>query len=321
MIREAVAAHPEARLKPVVRYLGLACSSFFRRPVASRRRPGPAPRPLDPQLSEVVVGFAKQFPWWGYRRLAVVLRRAGERVTNRFVYRVLRAAGLLLKKRSREAELYQAAKLFELLPQGPNELWQADVTYVHIPGYGWWYAVTVIDYFSRYLLALHLSPSFDAASLIVGVDKAQAEAQRLHGPLVRRPTLVTDNGSSFLSRRFEGHIAGSLDHVRTRYRTPEQLGLLERFHRTLKAEEVYWQLYASPQEAVEKLEAFRQRYNEIRPHWALVPAEGGDPVTPADVYRGKLTVQLPAWQGWAKAAKEKLEKLQVGQRQEVAIPA
>lgn len=321
MIRDAVGAVRAARLKAVVRALGLPCSSFFRRPVASRRRPGPAPRPLDPQLSEVVVGFAQQFPWWGYKRLAVVLRRAGERVTNRFVYRVLKAAGLLVKKRSRDAELYQAAKLFELLPQGPNELWQADVTYVHIPGYGWWYAVTVVDYFSRYLLAIHLSPSFDAASLIVGIEKAKTEAERLHGPLRRRPTLVTDNGSSFLSRRFLGHIAGSLDHVRTRYRTPEQLGLLERFHRTLKEEEVYWQLYRSPSEAREKLEAFRQRYNEIRPHWALVPKAGGDPRTPIDVYRGEIEVQLPAWQGWAKAAKEKLEKLQVGQKQEVAVPA
>jgi transposase InsO family protein len=65
-------------------------------------------------------------------------------------------------------------------------------------------------------------------------------------------------------------------------RTPEQLGLLERFHRTLKAEEVYWQLYSSPQDAREKLEAFRQRYNEIRPHWALVPKSAIDPVTPAE---------------------------------------
>jgi transposase InsO family protein len=273
---------------------------------------------LDPQLSEVVLSFAQQFPWWGYKRLAVVLRRAGEAVTNRFVYRVLKAAGLLVKKRRRDAELYQAAKLFELLPQGPNELWQADVTYIHIPGHGWWYAVTVIDYFSRYLLAIHLSSSFDAASLIVGVEKAKAEAERLHGPLARRPTLVTDNGSSFLSRRFQEHIAGSLEHVRTRYRTPEQLGLLERFHRTLKAEEVYWHLYASPQEAREKLDGFRQRYNEIQPHWALVPVTGGDPVPPAEVYRGKLAVQLPAWQSWAKAAKEKLEKLQVGQNQQAA---
>ncbi len=318
MVRDAVAAHPPARLKKVVGLLGLPCSSFFRRPVASRRRPGPRPRPLDPHLSEVVVGFAQQFPWWGYKRLAVVLRRAGERVTNRFVYRVLKTAGLLVKKKpSRDAELYQAAKLFVLLPQGPNELWQSDVTYVHIPGSGWWYAVTVIDYFSRYLLALHLSPSFDAASLIVGIEKAKAEAERLHGPLARRPTLVTDNGSSFLSRRFQQFITSSLDHVRTRYRTPEQLGLLERFHRTLKTEEVYWHLYGSPQEAREKLDTFRQRYNEVRPHWALVPEAGGDPVTPADVYHRRVVVQLPAWQSWAKAAKEKLEKLQVGKKQEL----
>jgi transposase InsO family protein len=312
MIRDAVKAHPPSRLKAVVRLLGLPCSSFFRQPTGSRRRPGPAPRPLDPQLSAVVLGFAQQFPWWGYKRLAV---------TNRFVYRVLKAAGLLVRRRRRDAELYQAAKLFELLPQGPNELWQADVTYLHIPGHGWWYAVTVIDYFSRYLLALHLTPSFDAASLIVGIEKAKAEAERLHGPLVRRPTLVTDNGSSFLSRRFQAWIAGSLEHVRTRYRTPEQLGLLERFHRTLKEEEVHWHLYASPQDAREKLAGFRQRYNEIRPHWALMPQAGGDPVTPADVYCRQVAVQLPAWQSWAKAAREKLKSLQVANDQEVAIPA
>ncbi len=45
----------------------------------------------------------------------------------------------------------RAARLFELLPQQPNDLWQMDVTYIHIPGHGWWYAVTVIDYYSRYL--------------------------------------------------------------------------------------------------------------------------------------------------------------------------
>ena len=72
--------------------------------------------------------------------------------------------------------------------------------------------------------------------------------------------------------------------MRIGYRTPTQLGLLERFHQTLKTEEVYWKLYASPGEARESLEVFRRRYNEVRPHWALVPPEGGDPVTPANVY-------------------------------------
>lgn len=84
------------------------------------------------------------------------------------------------------------------------------MTYIHIPGYGWWYAVTVIDYFSRYLLALHLTPSYAAASIIDGLSSAIAEAQRLHGEVKRPPILVTDNGSSFLARRFQGFLAGKM---------------------------------------------------------------------------------------------------------------
>ena len=72
---------------------------------------------------------------------------------------------------------------------------------------------------------------------------------------------------------------------------------------------MYWKLYASPGEARESLEVFRRRYNEVRPHWALVPPEGGDPVTPADVYVQGQAVGLTKWQGWAKAAREKLNAI------------
>ena len=57
------------------------------------------------------------------------------------------------------------------------------------------------------------------------------------------------------------------------------------------------------------LAEFRERYNRVRPHWALVPESGGDPATPEEVYTGKVTPQLPGRQGWAKAAKEKLDQL------------
>jgi hypothetical protein len=57
------------------------------------------------------------------------------------------------------------------------------------------------------------------------------------------------------------------------------------------------------------LEAFRVRYNTMRPHWALIRQQGGDPMTPHDVYvEGKATAILK-WQGWAKAAKDKLDGL------------
>ena len=99
--------------------------------------------------------------------------------------------------------------------------------------------------------------------------------------------------------------------MRIRYRTPTQLGLLERFHQRLKAEEVYWRLYDSPFHARQCLEEFAVRYNRIRPHWALIPQQGGDPMTPRDV-EGKA-IGIPKWQGWAKAARAKLDQLMTEQ--------
>ena len=87
-----------------------------------------------------------------------------------------------------------------------------------------------------------------------------------------------------------------------------QLGLLERLHRTLKQEEVYWRLYDHPG-ARACLAEFRDRYNHRRPHWALVPEDGGDPLTPEDVYVKGLAVQIPRWQGWARKAKEQLDQM------------
>ena len=103
--------------------------------------------------------------------------------------------------------------------------------------------------------------------------------------MTKPPFLVTDNGSSFLAKRFCAHVRDLYTHVRIRYRTPTQLGLLERFHRTFKDEEVYWRLYDTPAHARDCIAEFRSRYNESRPHWALVPGNGGDPLTHVVVTR------------------------------------
>lgn len=310
-MKEGLSEVPQARLTRVLKILDVASSSWYRPPVPQedRQRPGPMPKPVDPQVEQWVLTMALANPWYGYKRIAVMCRRAGQRVKNRDAYRVMKAHDLLHKRRRRVAELYQASKLYELLPSGPNELWQMDVTYVHIPGYGWWYAVTVIDYYSRYLLACRLTFSYCASEVIAALKEAKAEAERLHGPIGKPPFLVTDNGSSFIARRFGEYVDGLFAHVRIRYRTPTQLGLLERFHQTLKNEEVYWRLYDDPRDARRCLAEFRQRYNERRPHWALMPEEGGDPVTPHDVYVGGVKVGIPKWQGWAKGAKAKLDQM------------
>ena len=302
---------PIIRITGVLDALSIAHSSWYHKPLprSQRKRPGPAAKPIDAQIVRVVILTAELYPWYGYKKIAVICRRAGHKVKNRHAYRVMDEHGLLHRRRPSSAEIYQAAKLFELLPKGPNELWQMDVTYVHIPGYGWWYGITVIDYYSRYLLACHLTNSYCALEVTAVLDMARGRAERICGPLEKTPFLVTDNGPSFIAKRFQEHIRDSYSHVRIRYRTPTQLGLLERFHRTLKEEEVYWRLYDNPHHGRKCLEEFRIRYNTIRPHWALIPEQGGDPMTPHDVYfEGKAT-SIPKWQGWAKAAKAKLDEL------------
>lgn len=307
-MEQALEAEPEARMTKVLEHLAIARSSGYYRRVQSAKRPGPKPKRLPQGLVSEIGERAKRYPWWGYQRIAVLGRREGLGVTDKQVYRVMKAEHLLQKRRAREAELYQAAKLYELLPERPNALWQADVTYIHSPGRGWWYAVTVIDYYSRYLLAVYLTPSYAAWALEPAVAMARAEAEQRHGRLESQPILVTDNGSSFLSRRFQRYVAPDYRHVRIRYRTPEQLGLLERFHQTLKTEQVYWQLYDSPEPARSCLTAFQRRYNTVRPHWAWRPPEGGDPHTPTEVYGGACPIGLPRGQQWALQAKEKLHQ-------------
>lgn len=257
-----------------------------------------------------VVSLAMDNPQMGYKKIAVLCRRYETPVSNRMACRIMKAWGLLRKKvRCRLPEIYQAAKLYELLPQRPNEVWQTDVTYLHIPNHGWWYAVTVIDYYSRYLLAAHFTDRCTAQEALVALGLAQAEAERIHGLLGKPPFLVTDNGSCFVARRFVAALDGRFSQVRIRYRTPTQLGLLERFHRTLKEEEIYWRLPENPAEARRNLADYGRRYNGYRPHWGLIPVEGGDPLVPGDVYGGGRQIALPKWQKWAKDAKERLDRL------------
>jgi len=302
---------PRERLTGILSWMDIPISSWYHLPVEPRlrRKPGPKPSPMPSHIEAWVLNMATENPWYGYKRIAVMCRRANRPVSNRQAYVVMKLHGLLKHRKRTKAALYQAKKLYELLPHAPNDLWQADVTYIHIPGHGWWYAVTVIDYYSRYLLACHLCPSYCAFEAVQALRLARAEAERIHGPLTKPPFIVTDNGSSFMARKFGEYMNGRFTHVRIEYRTPTQLGLLERFHRTLKDEEVCWRLYDNPNHCRDCLAQFRERYNKRRPHWALVPESGGDPYTPDEVYVSGHAIQIPKWQGWAREAKEKLDAL------------
>jgi transposase InsO family protein len=306
--RRAAAASLPARTAPAPK------------PAPGRR--GPRPREASPHERQVIRTVAQACPWYGYKKVALICERIDEPIARRKVYRVMKEARLLhrLQKRLDARARQEVQRLSELLPRRPNELWQTDVTYIPIVGYGWWYAITVIDYYSRYLLALKLTHSYAAAQAVEALRTAVAEATRIHGPLVRPVFLVTDNGTSFVAHRFRAALddvrimgtgLSAFSQVRIGYRMPTQLGLLERFHQTLKREEVYWNLYADPRDARCKLEIFHERYNQARPHWALIAAEPhaapARVLTPHEVYVRGCKVNPPSWSRWVGWLEEDLK--------------
>ena len=202
-------------------------------------------------------------------------------------------------------ELSQTLRLFKLLPRRPNELWQIDMTYIHLQ-FQWCYVTAVIYYYSLYLLACHLTSTQNTTSEIEGLTIAQVEAATYYDQLPAKTRLVPDNGSCFFSHQSASHIEDQFEHERNRCHTPEQLGLLELFHRNLKQEEVPWREYLNTSHARVRLSTFQDRYNGLRPHWALRPAAYESPLTASDVYLGKRSNITPAWQGWVKASHRKL---------------
>ncbi len=185
----------KSRLTGILSHLEIATSRWYYRPIPPSKRKPTVRVPLTVPAENVaaIISMAEDNPWYGYKKIAVMCRRSEVDVSNRQVFRVMKKNGLLQKRsKTKPAELHQALKLYELLPEGPNDLWQTDVTYIHIPGYGWWYAVTVIDYYSRYLLSCRLTWSYSASEVIVALDEARKEAERLTGPLKKPPFLVSE---------------------------------------------------------------------------------------------------------------------------------
>ena len=83
--------------------------------------------------------------------------------------------------------------------------------------------------------------------------------------------IVTDNGPAFKSAGFVHFIAShpELRLVRTRHRSPETNGVVERFNRSLKYEHLYREEIADVIALDEHIQSFRELYNWVGPHEAI----------------------------------------------------
>jgi len=129
----------------------------------------------------------------------------------------------------------KAADAFKDKTIAPNQLWQPDFTYLKVIGWGWFYLSTVLDDFSRYIVAWKLCTTMKAEDVTATLDLA-LQASGLHeaGP-TQRTRLLSDNGSSYIAGDLAKWLgARNIKHLRGAPYHPMTQGKIERWHQTLK---------------------------------------------------------------------------------------
>ena len=163
----------------------------------------------------------------------------------------------------------------------PNEMWQTDFTYFKIIGWGWMYLSTVLDDFSRYIIAWKLCTNMRAEDVTDTLDLALAASGCDSATVLHKPRLLSDNGPSYIAGELAEYIeSNKMSHVRGAPCHPQTQGKIERWHQTLK-NRILLENYFLPGDLESQIEAFVEHYNNQRYHESLAN------VTPADVYFGR----------------------------------
>ena len=262
------------------RYAEGGVDGLATRPSAARRHWNRIP----PRVRQQVVDLALAVPERTPRELAWQFTdREGHFLSESSVYRILKAFDLIT---SPAVVVLSAGKVFQQPTHRPNELRQTDFTYLHVVGWGWYYLSTVLDDYSRYILAWTLRTSMQATDVIETLDLARAASGVDAVPVAHRPRLLSDNGPCYISGQLATYLeTHGLPHTRSAPYHPMTQGKIERYHRTLK-NVVKLEHYYTPWEVERAVAHFVEDYNHRRYHEAL------QNVTLADMFHGR---QAPSW--------------------------
>ena len=234
---------------------------------------------IPDDIRENIIDLALDEPELSPRELAV--RFTDERqyfVSEATVYRLLKAHDLIT---SPAYVVVKAADAFHTKTTRPNEMWQTDFTYFKIIGWGWMYLSTVLDDFSRYIIAWKLCTNMRAEDVTDTLDVALVASGCDSATVLHKPRLLSDNGPSYIAGELAEYIeANKMSHVRGAPMHPQTQGKIERWHQTLK-NRILLENYFLPGDLEAQIETFVEHYNHRRYHESL------NNVTPADAYFGR----------------------------------
>ena len=221
--------------------------------------------PIRQTLRQLDIGKSAFYSW---------LKRYSEST----VYRILKAEDLIT---SPAYILMQAGDQFQNPSTRVNELWQTDFTYFKIIGWGWYYPSTILDDYSRYIIAWRLCSGMAATDVQDTLDDALAFTGLDQVEVNHKPRLLSDNGPCYVSGELSDYLEQQgMTHTRGAPYHPQTQGKIERWRRSMK-NQILLNHYYLPSELQEHLQRFISYYNHERYPESL------DNLTPADVFYGR----------------------------------
>jgi putative transposase len=252
--------HPTLSIRRQCALLGLARSGVYRPTAVANDND----RTVMGRLDDLFTAH----PFFGSRRMTVMLRAEGIVINRKRVQRLMRTMGIAaLGPKPRTTKPAPGHKIYPYLLRGlpidrPNHVWAADITYVPI-GQGFLYLVAIIDWASRAVLSWRLSNTMAVSFCVAALEDALAR----YG----KPEIFnTDQGSQFTSSAFTDVLtaAGVKISMDGRGRWMDNV-FIERLWRSLKHEDIYLKGYADGREARAGIASWITFYNTRRPHQAL----------------------------------------------------
>ncbi len=252
--------HPDLSVVRQCQLLGIARSSFYYQPKSQSEEEWTLLRLIDQQYLET--------PFYGSRRMRVVLRQQGYEVNRKRVQRLMRQLGIeAIYPKPRLSQTHPDHQVYPYLLRNlavtqANQVWCTDITYLPVLK-GHFYLVAIMDWFSRKVLAWRISNTLDVIFCLDALHEAIAAYDL--------PEIFnSDQGSQFTSNIFTGSLndVGVQISMDGRGRCYDNI-FIERLWRSLKYELIYLTAFEDGIHLNKEVRQWFDWYNQVRPHQAL----------------------------------------------------
>jgi putative transposase len=288
---EVIRAEAGLSVVRVCALLGMPRASWYRWRAAvaggaARPGKGPWPAPVVDRVEPLAAKHAEQWAAWGHRKVWGLLAADGVQASPSSVRRAMARRGLLppVGYQAKRRQLAKARRaMFTDPPTRPNRVWQTDFSELERLAGAIWRMGGVVEDWAKLCLACPVTTTQGTREAVAAIEAAIDQAEALLGhPLLEDVVdqatgeltpvvVVTDNGPASRSVGFARFIASrpELLHVRTRHRSPQTNGVIERFYQAIKHEHLYRHEIADGLVLAREVEAYLRVYNTIRPHEAI----------------------------------------------------